>query len=290
MKYTKECFIMCEAKKDGKVISFINMKGGVGKTTLAINIGYTLVKHFHKDVLLIDMDPQFNATQALITKSSSIEAYQELRKNNKTIASLLTNLPTSMVKNEPQSLSILDVITPLHPKMLTTENRFDLIPGDLALTEFQSTQRGAEKILGKQIVEHDLTSKYDYILIDTPATYSIYSQASLYASSYYIVPIASDVFSVLGYELLQKALSNDLVLDDHPLTNLGLLFNLTNDSLSKRSNIQNSFEGEQKFQNTLKENENIRTGNISNFIYDMSKTKENIVQLTKEFIEKLEGI
>ena len=79
---------MCEAKKDGKVISFINMKGGVGKTTLAINIGYTLVKHFHKDVLLIDMDPQFNATQALITKSSSIEAYQELRKNNKTIASL----------------------------------------------------------------------------------------------------------------------------------------------------------------------------------------------------------
>ena len=38
---------MCE-KKDGKVVSFINMKGGVGKTTLAINIGYTLVKHFQK--------------------------------------------------------------------------------------------------------------------------------------------------------------------------------------------------------------------------------------------------
>lgn len=278
---------MCENKKNGKVISFINMKGGVGKTTLTINIGYTLVKHFQKNVLIIDMDPQFNATQALMSKFFTIKEYQKMRDDNKTIASLLTNYPKSMVKNNAQSFGILDVITSLYS---TKESKFDLILGDLALTEFESTQRGAEKNLGKQIVQYELSSQYDYILIDTPATYSIYSQASLYASSYYVVPIAPDVFSVLGYELLQKALSNDLVLDDHPLTNLGVLFNLTKDNRNKRTNIQSSFKGEKRFQNSLEEYENIRTGNIGNFIYDMSKTRKNIVELTQEFIEKMEDI
>ncbi|MDU1487949.1 ParA family protein [Ligilactobacillus animalis] len=277
---------MCE-KKDGKVVSFINMKGGVGKTTLAINIGYTLVKHFQKNVLIIDMDPQFNATQALMSKFFTIEAYQKMRENNQTIASLLTNSTKSMVNNNSKSFNILDVITTLYS---TDESKFDLIPGDLALTEFESTQRGAEKILGKQIVQYDLASQYDYVLIDTPATYSIYSQASLYASSYYVVPIAPDVFSALGYELLQKALSNDLVLDDHPLTNLGVLFNLTKGYRNKRANIQSSFENEKRFKKSLEEYENIRTGNIGNFIYDMSKTQKNIVELTQEFIEKLEDI
>ena len=65
-------------ENEGKVISFINMKGGVGKTTLTINIAYTLVEKFHRRVLVIDMDPQFNATQALMTKFKSIEAYQRL--------------------------------------------------------------------------------------------------------------------------------------------------------------------------------------------------------------------
>ena len=49
--------------KMSEVITFINMKGGVGKTTLAVNVAYTLSKIEGKKVLLIDMDPQMNATQ-----------------------------------------------------------------------------------------------------------------------------------------------------------------------------------------------------------------------------------
>jgi chromosome partitioning protein len=50
----------------GQVVSFINMKGGVGKTTLVVNVAYALA-HFHgKKVLLVDMDPQFNASTYLI--------------------------------------------------------------------------------------------------------------------------------------------------------------------------------------------------------------------------------
>ena len=98
---------MCEAKKDGKVISFINMKGGVGKTTLTINIANYLANKGNKKILIIDLDPQFNATQALLLKQeknklsnninkqdedevefkaevSSAEQYKKLSKNGKT--------------------------------------------------------------------------------------------------------------------------------------------------------------------------------------------------------------
>lgn len=271
----------------GKVVSFINMKGGVGKTTLTINIAYTLVEKFHKKVLVIDMDPQFNATQALMTKFKSIEAYQDLRNNEKTIISILISNSRSMVSDNNQGNKISDIIQPL----ITKDGRLDLVPGDLALTEFEMSQRGSEKLLSRQIKENNIKQKYDYILIDTPATYSIYSQASLYASAYYIVPIAPDIFATLGYDLLKKALKDDMVLEDHDLINLGVIFTLvpatSKDRKKRQKLIQDNFRSEDSFNNYLYENENIRTGNVRNFIYDMAGTKENIENLTKEFMKKI---
>ena len=49
-----------------KIVSFVNMKGGVGKTTLAVNIADFLANRHSKKVLLVDVDPQFNATQCLL--------------------------------------------------------------------------------------------------------------------------------------------------------------------------------------------------------------------------------
>lgn len=274
-----------EKKKKGKVVSFINMKGGVGKTTLTINIAYTLA-NMGKNVLVIDMDPQFNATQALMTKFRSIDEYSKLRENGKTIAPLLTNTSRNISGNKT-NFNILDIIQPLSNK----SGQLDLIPGDLSLTEFENSQRGNEKLLAKELKLSKLNSIYDYILIDTPATYSIYSQASLYASSYYVVPIAPDIFSTLGYDLLQSAIKNDLVLDEHKLYNLGILFTMVSDNDSKhikRRAIQETFEANvQRFLNTLHENENIRSGSVSNFMYDMAGTKENIIELANEFEERL---
>lgn len=280
-------------KHNCKVISFINMKGGVGKTTLTINIAYTLVKEFHKRVLVIDMDPQFNSTQALMTKFESIEFYQKLLKTGPTIATLLIDSSNSMVRNNNDEAIIENSVQHLYSDK---NGKFDLIPGDLSLTEFETTARGAEKRLRKLIVKPSVLNNYDFILIDTPATYSVYSQASLLASDYYIVPIAPDVFSALGYDLLKKALKKDLVLEDHKLNNLGIIFTLTSKSKDekervtrkvKRNDIQESFDTEKRFENTLYENERIRTGKLENFIYDMASTKDNIIEITNELLKKL---
>lgn len=280
-------------KHNCKVISFINMKGGVGKTTLTINIAYTLVKEFHKRVLVIDMDPQFNSTQALMTKFKSIEFYQKLLQTGPTIATLLIDSSNSMVRNNNDEAIIENSVQHLDSDK---NGKFDLIPGDLSLTEFETTARGAEKRLRKLIVKPSVLNNYDFILIDTPATYSVYSQASLLASDYYIVPIAPDVFSALGYDLLKKALKKDLVLEDHKLHNLGIIFTLTSKSKDekervtrkvKRNDIQESFDTEKRFENTLYENERIRTGKLENFIYDMASTKDNIIEITNELLKKL---
>ena len=61
-----------------KVITFINMKGGVGKTTLAVNVAYTLSKVEGKKVILIDMDPQMNATQYTLTEPQMNEILDDI--------------------------------------------------------------------------------------------------------------------------------------------------------------------------------------------------------------------
>lgn len=270
--------------KIAKIVSFINMKGGVGKTTLTINIGYTLAKRFNKKVLIIDMDPQFNATQALMTKFKSIDAYSKIRDSGKTIASVVTTQSQSMSTGPRGRLHLANVVKNLYKETGT----LDLIPGDLAMSAFESSERGSEKIISSQLEDSFMKYYYDYILFDTPATYSIYSQSSLLASDSYVVPIAPDIFSSLGYELLETKLRSDYVLAGHNLYDLGIIFTLYKESRVKRTHLTESFEEDPQFENKLNEYENIRSGNISTFLLDMATSADNIIDITQEFIEKSE--
>ena len=60
-------------KKIGKIISFMNMKGGVGKTSLCVNMAIKLTRNYNKKILIVDLDPQMNATQYLLP----IKSYRE---------------------------------------------------------------------------------------------------------------------------------------------------------------------------------------------------------------------
>ncbi|EGP4907479.1 TPA: AAA family ATPase [Enterococcus faecium] len=269
------------------VISFINMKGGVGKTTLTINVAYTLAKHFGKNVLLIDMDPQFNATQSLMTKFKSLDEYERLRNSGKTINYVLQP-PTGGIFSEIKYTTD-DLILHLFPKDESNKGNLDLIAGDLGITTFESSRRGSEKILKEYIkkINDEYVREYDYILIDTPATYSIYSQSSLISSDYYVVPISPDTFSALGFSLLHKAMKDDLTLSDDQPEILGIIFTLTKD-MARRNKIKEEFEDEPSFSSSLKENEWIRTGNMSSFMLDMATTEHNIIEIVDEFIKKIE--
>jgi chromosome partitioning protein len=267
-----------------KCVSFINMKGGVGKTTTAINIADTLVRGLNKNVLLIDMDPQFNATQALFTKYLSIDTYEGIRRQRKTIAHVVMNSQGSGVAEGAKEYTHEDIILNLHE---TEEGKkLYIIPGDLELIDYESSRRGAEKILSSYIDE-DILPNYDldYILIDTPATYSIYSQAALLSSDYFVVPIAPDVFSSLGFSLLNKVMKKDYALKGHDIKNMGIVFTLCKNKQGRLA-IQESFKHDPTFETGLSEYERIRTGKLSTLMYDMDYTRLEIMELCKEFITK----
>lgn len=214
-----------------KVVSFINMKGGVSKTTLTKEIGYHLSKK-GKKVLMFDIDPQINLTQSLFEKynyAQSEEIVEKIKlKNNKKKITLkvapysIREVINSTVANE-SDLKYTDIA-------LRLDSNFYLIPGELGV-EFVTRSIGNSSIensLYNYIEEHDLRRNFDYIFIDCPPTYSSYTIAALKASDYYLVPVRADAYSLLGINMLSKV-THEITKDnrpyfkDKPLKQLGII-------------------------------------------------------------------
>ncbi|MDF9557749.1 AAA family ATPase [Bacillus tropicus] len=247
---------MGKVVENAHVISFINMKGGVGKTTLCINIANELAKKFN--VLVIDMDPQFNATQSLLLYKArqSFSEGEENAGEKKQVAVQTTSGEAedieSLIKEEIKSsetykkisdakltgLQIFEsanVVQGHHNPSLVLEikDNLSIIPGDLKLTKKVSGDTsGLVGSVLKHIEKHNLKKDFDFILIDCPPTWSILTHSSLFASDYYIVPSKVDLYSSLGIQLLEEQI-NEKLLDDQvyaltkrKLTRLGVIFSL----------------------------------------------------------------
>src|SRR5208337_109629 len=122
------------------VVSIVNMKGGVAKTTLATNLADVLVRREDCRVLLVDLDPQFNATQCLV----SGEEYVKKREAGfPTITDIFDDSPPPIISavtpSKPPAKLPLHAIKPWQIK----EN-FDLIPGDLELYRLEMGAAKAE--------------------------------------------------------------------------------------------------------------------------------------------------
>ena len=177
-----------------KVITFINMKGGVGKTTLAVNCAYTLSKVENKRVLLIDMDPQMNATQYSLT-SEQVNKIIE----NRTLSSYKF-LSTEYKVNPNEDFDFI----------FKSANSFDIIPSSLYIMNLNLMSNPCK--LNQFIKEH-LSDKYDVIIIDCPPTISEYTKISLLASDMYLVPIKADPLSILNNyvnEIIKKDFGHDI--------------------------------------------------------------------------------
>lgn len=264
-----------------KVISMINMKGGVGKTTLLVNIAYELANTLDKKVLVIDMDPQFNATQMLLQRSSEIDDYKEIEKSNQTIAGLL--LGDNSLINQNNTVTIQSAI-----RKLKHINNLSLLPGDLRLTDFEVSRRGAELSLRNQL--QNVINDYDFIFIDTPATYSIYSQSALIASDYYLTPLMPDMFAVLGYSLLQKKVAADYLLEERRPKSLGVVVNLWSNKLVKRQEIIEELNADYVFDAKITDKEVNRSGSGNVLMSDRKLNNDEIRNLVQELLTRIEEV
>ncbi len=179
------------------------MKGGVGKTTLSTNVAHCLSTRENCKVLVVDMDPQFNATQCFF---SGDKYFEYLKNKGKTILDLfqesVANISTVDGVTEAKSFNYSDI-----KPVQIFENLF-MLPGNLNLHQIEIIAgTGKENRLKKYLDEINKTYHFDYVIIDTPPTPSIWMVSALLASDYYIIPVKPDPLSYTGIDLLQNIIS-----------------------------------------------------------------------------------
>jgi len=177
-----------------RVIAITNNKGGVGKTTTAVNLAAGLAAS-NRRVLVIDADPQANATFSLLGPEPP----------DLTLADVLIE----------RSSEIPRVITP------TRTEGVDLVPSTLTLSAADLALAGVpgrEKLLSRKLRAVD---GYDYILIDTPPSLGLLTVNSLTTASEVFIPVGVGTFGLLGITLLEDTiaqLKENLELDDLTIT------------------------------------------------------------------------
>lgn len=165
-----------EEKNVVKIIAITNQKGGVGKTTTAVNLAYYLAK-LGKKTLLIDFDPQGNTTSGLGVNKSELE---------KMIADVLlekSSLAEVTIETPYKNLSLV----PTLPTLANTE-------AELAKAErrFSRLARSIGPVRGN----------YDFVLIDCPPSLSLLTVNALIASNYIILPVQTEFYALEGLSQL----------------------------------------------------------------------------------------
>jgi chromosome partitioning protein len=183
------------------------MKGGVGKTTIAVNIAGALAKLRNKRVLLVDLDPQYNATQYLVdverkpdfVNGKSPTVFDILSQGQVAIPDLLTGKPSPQSPGKDVKLS--DVARTLFSK---DSGRLDLIPGTIHLIRLELARWGIEHQLENFL--HDISEAYDFVFVDCPPTFGVYLLSGFLACDHYVIPVKPDFLSVLGITLLEEVI------------------------------------------------------------------------------------
>ena len=182
-----------------KVVSFVNMKGGVGKTTLAVNIADFLARRNSKRILLIDVDPQFNATQCLLPGD---EYVKYLSDGGSTVVDIFNYQKREVSLVEERTIreeKKYENITPY-----VTKRGFALLPGRLDLFRFEMAPgQGTEHRLKNYLKHIEEKDEYDICIIDCPPTPSVWMTSALLSSDFYLIPSKPDPISMTGLELLE---------------------------------------------------------------------------------------
>jgi len=194
------------------VVAVLNMKGGVGKTTISAHVFRHLYSHLKKRVLLIDFDPQFNLTQAVISQTD----YEEYKAAGQTIFSVMEDSATSSIFKVSSNLGPppgLDDVSVRLRRFANTDPEVNLllVPGDFDLVKYsmigdgkvlEPVKRRFLKFIDDARLERDL------VCIDCNPSSSFMTICALQAATHVLVPVRPDRYSMLGLKMLNRFISD----------------------------------------------------------------------------------
>lgn len=181
-------------------ISFINFKGGVAKTTTAVNFAAELARR-NKDVLLIDLDPQSNASLWLLGPKRFLARIEEVEKTGYQL--FLDGLPSSSKSFKFKEATVKAVVQDSRGRQLLPH--LDLLPNTYKAIDLENKLRGEQdsfSILGDRM--EDMQENYDFIIFDCAPNLYLTTTNALLFSNYYIVPVYPDYFASAGLSILAK--------------------------------------------------------------------------------------
>ena len=253
-----------------RVISIANQKGGVGKTTTAINLGASLAV-LEKKVLIIDADAQANSTSGLGF---------DVREMKKTIYECMVNdvdPTTAVLQCEIDNLYIM----PSH---------IDLVGAEIEMLNMSDREKTMKKMVDK------LRDQFDYILIDCSPSLGLITVNALTASDSVIIPVQCEYFALEGLgkllntiKIIQKRLNPSLEIEGFLLTMYDSRNNLSNQVLDE---VKRHFQ-DMVFQPLIARNVRLSEApshGQAAISYDAtSKGAQNYLNLAREVLERNEG-
>lgn len=206
-------------------VSLINMKGGVGKSTLTANLGWYCAYYKNLRVLLVDLDPQFNLSQYVLGN----ESYEEhVESKRGTVLDILEEgTPPDM--SEPsiaRDVSPENVIA--HARRWSDGSLIDIIPSSLSLSLTLRNPTDKAQLLEKFL--DPIRVDYDLILIDCAPTDSILTDAAYMASDSVLIPVKPEFLSTIGLPLVVTSLDRFARTHRKTVEVMGIVFNATTDS------------------------------------------------------------
>ena len=253
----------------GKIIGVANQKGGVGKTTTAVNLAAALGV-LEKKVLLIDADPQANATSGLGIEEVNFSTYNLLE----------------------HSADVKDCI------QKTSSPNLDLVPShiDLVAAEIELVDRDKREYMLKKALE-EVKSEYDYIIIDCAPSLGLITVNALTAANSVIIPIQCEYFALEGLGKLLNTVKNVQKIHNYDLDIEGLLLTMYDSRLRLSNQVVeevNTHFPEMVFETVI--SRNVRLSEAPSFgesilMYDAeSKGAIQYIQLAEEVLLKNEKL
>ena len=292
----------------GFVISTVNIKGGVGKTTLTVNLATCLAKNHGKRVLVLDLDSQISATLSLMAPHE----FAKIRKKRQTLSYLINSI---ILPNPWNKLKIDDIICPRICDIVGLE----LLPGDIELydeyivsemlhkqaisdekQDFDRVWNQFERVLIKKILE-PVVDYYDFIIMDCAPGYNLLTRSGIAASNFYLLPARPEPLSLVGMQLLERRIAklkeNHQAAQPMNLNLLGIVFILSGGGLLGRyyrqvmKRVREDFSPNHLFQNSIPMDVNVAKAvdMFTPVVMAMpnSSGSKAFAKLTEEFLEKL---